>query len=885
MKVGKKVISFYLIEKLFNNNSLKNMKAKIVFFVSLFFILNLSFAIEHCEAQWQQCEGIYGGTVFSLAASENKIFAGTINGVYVSTNNGTSWMQTALNNTTVNSLAISGNNVFAATGYYGVFLSTNSGSSWVQTALNNVNISSLVSNENTILAGTNYLGVYLSTNNGVNWTQTGLYDQDVSCLAFGENTFYAGTNNGLYLSTNNGQRWTQTALNNKHVTSILLISGNNSEGSSQDIFAGTFSNEIFFSTNNGLNWTQTNFNYSVVSELAAIGNTVFAGTPVGIFISENNGLNWVKAPLNKSNISSFAANGNKIFAGSGNSGVYFSTNNGQNWTQSNLNNKIILSLASYGNNIYAGTRIDGVYRTTNNGQNWIQTSLINHEILSLAIISNNPENSEIVVFAGSNDSGIFISTNSGQNWTRSTLNIRRILSIAVRGNTPESSEEVIFAGTGDYGVYISTNNGQSWNQTSLNNKTVSSLIISGNNIFAAAWDYTNQSGVYLSTNNGSSWTQTALNNKYVNSLAISGNNIFAGTSDSGVYISTNNGTTWFKKNHGWSLVPSVSALLIANNYIFAGTYNYSVWRRSLSEITGDSIHTVSGTVKYSDNNQPVSGGYVKALKLNYSTMQMETIDSTGIQSNGTYTLPNVRTDSVYIRPYPNSTTTVDFIPTYYPSSITWENATVLYVTSNLNNIDVGVVRVNISSTSSTISGNVFKTTYNQLPGLKDALLYVKFNNEIKGFAFSNNEGYYLLNNMPTGSYKVYANRPGYKSDSVTVLMPPGGILSNINYTLYPVWTSIKKIESGIVTEYRLEQNYPNPFNSKTKIKFDVKKPGNVKLKVFDITGKLVADIINNELETGRYEVLFDAKNLSSSIYFYRMETGEFVETKRMVHIK
>jgi hypothetical protein len=72
-----------------------------------------------------------------------------------------------------------------------------------------------------------------------------------------------------------------------------------------------------------------------------------------------------------------------------------------------------------------------------------------------------------------------------------------------------------------------------------------------------------------------------LNNVTVLSLATSGSNIFAGTSN-GVYLSTNNGANWTQINDGFNPVPTVYSLAIANNYIFAGTYGYSVWKRSLS---------------------------------------------------------------------------------------------------------------------------------------------------------------------------------------------------------------------------------------------------------------------------------------------------------------
>ena len=152
------------------------------------------------------------------------------------------------------------------------------------------------------------------------------------------------------------------------------------------------------------------------------------------------------------------------------------------------------------------------------------------------------------------------------------------------------SESNIFAGTWDFGVYLSTNNGTSWTQTALNDQAAKSLVISGGNIFAGTYN-----GIYLSTNNGTSWTQTALNN-ITNSIAISGSNIFAGT-NSGIFLSTNNGTSWINKNQGFNVVPIVNALVIANNYIFAGTVGNSVWRRSLSEIIG--VQNISSEVPVS----------------------------------------------------------------------------------------------------------------------------------------------------------------------------------------------------------------------------------------------------------------------------------------------
>ncbi|MCH8032793.1 MAG: T9SS type A sorting domain-containing protein [Bacteroidetes bacterium] len=86
-------------------------------------------------------------------------------------------------------------------------------------------------------------------------------------------------------------------------------------------------------------------------------------------------------------------------------------------------------------------------------------------------------------------------------------------------------------------------------------------------------------------------------------------------------------------------------------------------------------------------------------------------------------------------------------------------------------------------------------------------------------------------------------------------------------------------------EYKVFQNYPNPFNPTTTIHYELPLEGFVTLKVFDVLGKEVKTLIEGYRTEGRYEVEFDATNLPSGIYFYRLQSGSFVETKKMVLMK
>ena len=86
-------------------------------------------------------------------------------------------------------------------------------------------------------------------------------------------------------------------------------------------------------------------------------------------------------------------------------------------------------------------------------------------------------------------------------------------------------------------------------------------------------------------------------------------------------------------------------------------------------------------------------------------------------------------------------------------------------------------------------------------------------------------------------------------------------------------------------EYYLSQNYPNPFNPSTKITYSIAALGRVTLKIYDILGREVLTLVNEEKPAGRYEVNFNASKLSSGVYFYQLKAGTFVQTKKMLLIK
>ncbi len=98
------------------------------------------------------------------------------------------------------------------------------------------------------------------------------------------------------------------------------------------------------------------------------------------------------------------------------------------------------------------------------------------------------------------------------------------------------------------------------------------------------------------------------------------------------------------------------------------------------------------------------------------------------------------------------------------------------------------------------------------------------------------------------------------------------------------FSGIRKI-SEIVGDFKLEQNYPNPFNPITNVKFSIVKSGDVKLAVYDIQGREVQTLVNESLKPGTYEVSFDGSALNSGVYFYKLTSGNFSQTKKLLLVK
>ena len=103
--------------------------------------------------------------------------------------------------------------------------------------------------------------------------------------------------------------------------------------------------------------------------------------------------------------------------------------------------------------------------------------------------------------------------------------------------------------------------------------------------------------------------------------------------------------------------------------------------------------------------------------------------------------------------------------------------------------------------------------------------------------------------------------------------------------LSDIITEVEDEPNTVAKSFELKQNYPNPFNPTTTIAFEIPKSSFVNLKVYDVLGRKVATLVNEEKPAGGYDVNFNEANLSSGIYFYKIQAGSFVQTKKMILLK
>lgn len=630
---------------------------------------------------------------------------------------------------------------------------------------------------------------------------------------------------------------------------------------------------IFFSTASAHNYTGvTKVKMLNTNEWFAVGfDGLFAKTT-------NGGTNWTSRKIENGAYNlwdiTFFNSTTGIVAGVSDQYETFmarTTNGGDTWTRITSPGNLWVTPMTfanervgflYGNGPGMGSSI---YKTTNGGLEWFKTNLYPLPFTVKSIYTLDTNN----IYAGLSDGYILYSSNGGNSW------------IILDTDRPDDIMDVCFT-TVNTGVYCSR-------FSSKNNK-----------------EGDDKSGWYLNfgktTNRGQTWSVRWIQESDNYAMKYSQNTFYVIGDYNRILRSNDYGSNWDYFYYDVPLTASPSTLDVKGTNILVGGYGNNGALLIKSSNNGANwtfmsipppYVSISGFARYSDNGQPIIAGKVKAFKYDRNTANIIVFDSTEIEPNGSYMLTHVPQDTVDIGVYPNSQPVRDFIISYYPGTPYWYQMVTLYPTGNLTNINIYARRINNSIANNSVNGRIMRLTDAITGSLKDAVISIKNGDTYVGCAISDVNGIYHVTSLPTGTLNVVVDRIGFKGDSINVSMTPTTNLDSINFYLNRLIIGIKQISESIPVKCNLYQNYPNPFNPSTKIKFDITKSSSVQglgsllttMKIYDISGRELGTILNQNLSPGSYEVDFNGSSLPSGVYFYKIITGDYSSTKKMLLVK
>jgi photosystem II stability/assembly factor-like uncharacterized protein len=380
-----------------------------------------------------------------------------------------------------------------------------------------------------------------------------------------------------------------------------------------------------------------------------------------------------------------------------------------------------------------------------------------------------------------------------------------------------------------------------WIQTTLNDAQITSFAISGTDLFAGNYN----GGLFLSTDIGTSWSPvtSGLTDTIVRSLRVNGTDLFAGTHN-GVYLSTNSGTSWTPVNSGMTNT-QVTSLVFCGTNLFAGTWGNGVY---LSTDNGTSWSPVTSGL----TNLNIFSVVVRDTTLFAGTYGGGVFLSTDKGANWTTANSGLKSLCVFSLIVSGSNL---FAGSDSGVALSTNNGTSwIAANSGLTNLHVFSFAVHGVNLFAGTNDGVFLSTDNgtNWTAINSGL---GINSYVRPLAVS--EPYLLAGTSSNGVWR----RP----------------LSEI--------TAVKGISNGLPANFSLEQNYPNPFNPSTVISYRL--PGNsfVTLKIFDALGREIQTLVNGMQNYGDHSVVFNTGNLSSGIYFYRIQAGTYSETKKLVLLR
>jgi photosystem II stability/assembly factor-like uncharacterized protein len=675
---------------------------------------------------------------------------------------------------------------------------------------------------------------------------------------------------------------------------------------------------VFRSSTSGNVWAQYTYGSDNFKSVYAINDDVW--------IAANNGkvfktfktsapLTSVQTPSSNTLNGIFFVNSQTGYVCGDNAGVYKTVNGGLNWTSasSGISGGKLNSVHFYDASNGAVVGDGGViYSTTNGGSSWsTQTSGTTRNLLRVKTFSNG------AVAVG--EWGTLL-TRNGTTWTATNSRTRS----DIRGVSGTSMTDLHIAGGGGF-IRNNTSGNSKFYNFEINPMEANLVDIQYYNA-TTGFAVSSLNKVIIKTTDGINWTWpsgTQVQRQWQQKLSANGgignnlcrhpfnNNALFVTMGSNVYLSWN-------KGDNWSQIANWSSMGSSAHSFYVNPLDTMVWLAAIENNTqGDRVirstnygqsWTVVRAANFSNYGQPLEQDQ------NNPNTYLFAPDNGGFwkSTDRGATWAEISNNFPFRSP-------CDVL-------IMWDSSNVVFVGDGVTGS--GQAKIFRSSNGGVNWTDIRTTSASEVPSMCNTVFDLAkiYATEWSGSQIyrSTNYGYTFDNSHSTGfsgwasdiahedPNLIYTGNYGSSSSYTTnnganwitgtsgmsgsgagVIVPERGWIisqqtSNVYKMsiIYTVMTSVEEIVSTIVPErFALSQNYPNPFNPATKIKYDVPVNSQVTLKIFDISGKEVANLVNEFKNAGSYELNFNASNLTSGVYFYTIQANDFRETKKMLLIK
>jgi len=697
---------------------------------------------------------------------------------------------------------------------------------------------------NSVAYAIGYYFIIKTTDGGENWftipDPTNFYLNDIFFIDE-LNGFIVGEVGHMYYTDDGGNSW--ISLNSGTTAELKSIHFFNENIGMALGYTNNYSDYIIRTTDGGITWINCSFSNSpffiaegifLTTELKA-----FVISMDDLFYTSNGGQTWMQQQFGSSTaFASIAFNDSLNGYISGFEEIYRTSNGGNSWEtfSFSLGDAIWLYgiTAPNQNLIYAAGRWGRMVYSSDGGNSWEQRS--SGPLSTFRDVSFYNENYGIAI-----GDGIFTTSDGGNNWIVST-------GIGPLYRCTRPSLNYCFA-AGAYNLLKSTDKGFTWTRHPVSDNNYFQTISFEDTLNGIASTLSGSSPkIFRTFDGGENWQHiTTLGGYDLEDMCfIDSVTIYA--CGNGVLKSTDGGYNWININYtglsGIQFLNSLTGFAVGGHNVIKTTDGGQNWTLINSGLTND---VSLKQVQFIDEYNGIAGG--KSV--------IHTSD--GGQSWEIYDL---------FHDYLESASMVNDSVWY----------TVGQYGSILKTVTGGVVPVELISFTAT--ANINEVTLNWSTATET-------NNsgfEILRFTQNENNDWNKIGFVPGHGTTTETQHYSFTDNDVK----PGKYqykLKQIDYDGTFEYSQIVEVEIPFVNEFSLSQNYPNPFNPSTVISYRLPVIGFVTLKVYDILGREVATLVNEEKPAGEYEVEFDGSNLPSGVYLYRLTAGEFRDTKKLLLLK